>query len=149
MRRIPSIIWWAIGGVVAGVVLLTVVALLLETNPPVKQEPPWDSPQTRALAQRACYDCHSNETRWPLYTKLPGGAWLAVFDTIRGRRHLNLSEWGTVPITGERGGGVGDVVQVIDNGSMPPSTYTLMHPDAILSAQEKQQLIQGFELSLK
>ena len=31
------------------------------TNPPVVQEPQWDSPQTRELAVRACYDCHSNE----------------------------------------------------------------------------------------
>jgi hypothetical protein len=40
------------------------------TNPPVQSEPKWDSPQTRALAVRACYDCHSNETTWPWYTNV-------------------------------------------------------------------------------
>jgi hypothetical protein len=35
------------------------------TNPPVRVEPRWDSPGTRALTVRACFDCHSNETVWP------------------------------------------------------------------------------------
>jgi mono/diheme cytochrome c family protein len=149
VNKVPCIIWSGLGAVVALVVLLTVGAILLETNPPVKQEPTWDSPQTKALAQRACYDCHSNETQWPLYTKLPVGSWLAVFDMLRARRVFNLSEWGTVPIKGEKGSGVSDVVNVINDGSMPPTIYTMMHPDAILTAQEKQQLIQGLQNSLK
>jgi mono/diheme cytochrome c family protein len=126
----------------AGVVLLTVIALFLETNPPITQEPAWDSPQTRALAQRACFDCHSNETIWPIYAKLPVGSWIAVFDTLRGRRNLNFSEWRT----GARSREVGEQIQ---QGSMPPALYTMMHPTAILNAQEKQQLIQGLQNSLK
>ena len=35
------------------------------TNPPILAEPTWNSSTTRALAERACFDCHSNETRWP------------------------------------------------------------------------------------
>jgi mono/diheme cytochrome c family protein len=149
MNKWSRLIRWGLGGAVGIVVLLTIGALLLETNPPVKQEPSWDSSQTKVLAQRACYDCHGNETAWPIYTKLPVGSWLAVFDTVRARRVFNLSEWGTVPIKGDRGSGVSDVVDVINDGSMPPSLYTLMHPDAILTAPEKQQLIQGFQKSLK
>jgi hypothetical protein len=40
------------------------------TNPPVTQEPRWDQPRTRALAVRACFDCHSNETVWPWYSRV-------------------------------------------------------------------------------
>ena len=40
------------------------------TNPPVVQEPKWDSPATRELAKRACFDCHSNETVWPWYSNI-------------------------------------------------------------------------------
>ncbi len=149
MRRVPRIVWWGLGGIIGIIVVLTLGAWALETNPPVKQEPPWDSPQTKALAQRACYDCHSNETVWNAYTKLPIGSWLAVFDTVRGRRHLNFSEWGTMPVGGDNGQGISDVVNVINDGSMPPGIYTLMHPAAVLTAQEKQQLIQGFQNSLK
>jgi hypothetical protein len=137
-----SIIKWLIILLVGAVLLLTVIALLMETNPPVTSEPPWDSPQTRALAQRACFDCHSNETIWPWYDKLPVSSWLAVFDTLRGRGELNFSEWRT----GERSR---DVAEAIQRGSMPPAIYTLIHANAILNAQEKQQLIQGLQNSLK
>jgi hypothetical protein len=141
-----------IGGiviVVAGILLISAIALLLENNPPVVQEPPWDSPQTRALAVRACFDCHSNQTRWPWFTKVPFGSWLAVADTIRGRRSLNLSEWGTSSSgEGERRGG-DEIGRVIEDGSMPPWQYLLLHPDANLTAAEKQQLIIGLQNSLK
>jgi hypothetical protein len=60
------------------VVGLSVLGLLIQlipyghnhTNPPVNAEPNWDSPETRTLAQRACFDCHSNETRWPWHSNI-------------------------------------------------------------------------------
>ena len=138
------------------VVLVSIPVWLLQRNPPVVQEPPWDSPQTRALAVRACYDCHSNQTVWPWYDRIPPASWLAVFDTIRGRGHLNFSTWG-VPQTGLLGGegeggggeGRGGLAHVIQNGSMPPSNYLLLHPEARLTDAEKQQLTQGLQASLK
>jgi hypothetical protein len=129
-------------GLLGVVVLITVIALFMQTNPPVTAEPAWDSPQTRALAQRACFDCHSNETVWPWYDRLPGGSWIAVFDTLRARREMNFSEW-------RAGRRIREVAEVIQNGSMPPGLYTMMHPTAVLNAQEKQQLIQGLQNSLK
>ena len=92
-RKPPPILWFTIGAVAAVIVLVTVGAVGLESNPPAQREPAWDSPQTKALAQRACYDCHSNETVWPFYANLPVSSWLVVFDTYRGRRNLNFSEW--------------------------------------------------------
>jgi hypothetical protein len=137
---------WVQGGlvVIGLIIVLTVGALLLETNPPVKQEPAWDNPQTRALAQRACYDCHSNETVWPVYAKLPVSSWLVVFDTVRGRRELNFSEWSS---SGRRRGN--EAGEQINRGEMPPAIYTTMHPNAILTTAEKQQLITGLQNSLK
>lgn len=149
MSKVAVYVKWGIIALVVVIGLPTVGAILLESNPPVKQEPPWDSPQTRALAQRACFDCHSNQTAWPLYTKLPVGSWLAVYDTLRGRRALNFSEWGTSPAGGERGEGSRRVGEVIRDGSMPPSLYTPLHPEAVLSAQEQQQLTLGLQNSLK
>ena len=146
-----------LGLVVAGVVILTVIAWALETNPPVVKEPPWNSPQTRALAVRACFDCHSNQTQWPWYDRMPVGSWIAVFDTVRGRNRLNFSEYGVARAGGEGGtdgGGEGgrggdNMSRVIQDGSMPPAIYTMMHPKAILTDQEKQQLIDGLAQSLK
>lgn len=138
-----------IGIIVVGIVLITVIALVLETNPPVTQEPPWDSPQTRALAERACFDCHSNQTRWVWWTKLPFGSWLSVLDTYRGRGSLNFSEWGVARRGEWREGGNREIGEVIQNGSMPPWYYTILHPEAALNATEKQQLITGLQNSLK
>lgn len=56
--------------IILGAAVLVLVGFLIQlipygrdhSNPPVLQEPQWDSPQTRAIAKRACFDCHSNET---------------------------------------------------------------------------------------
>lgn len=130
-------------GLVGVVMVITVAAWLMQTNPPVKQEPAWDTPQTRALAKRACFDCHSNETVWTIYTRLPVGSWIAVFDTMRGRRELNFSEW-----TAKRGIS-NEIGEVVNEGEMPPAIYLGMHPEAVLTAAEKQQLITGLQKSLK
>jgi len=138
---------------IAGFVLIQLVPYgRVHTNPPVLQEPQWDSPATRALAARACFDCHSNETKWPWYSNVAPASWLVAHDADEGRSRLNFSEWGPPSRGGERGeggGGVDEVAEVIATGQMPPAQYLLMHPEARLSDAEKQQLIQGLQASLK
>jgi hypothetical protein len=121
------------------------------TNPPVIQEPTWDSPQTRALAVRACFDCHSYETRWLWNLNVAPFSWLIQHDVDDGRRRLNFSDWhGQVfGEGGRRREGGGEIAEVIQRGSMPPAIYTLMHRDAILSTDEKRALINGLTSSLK
>lgn len=127
-----------IGGIVALFVVLQLIPIwAFKTNPPVIAEPDWDSPETRDLAKRACFDCHSNETAWPWYSNVAPASWLVVLDTVRGRRALNFSEWGR----GEAE--VDDVSETIQNGEMPPSAYVLTHSQANLTDAEKQQLIDG------
>jgi len=124
---------------------------LLQTNPPVVAEPAWDSPQTRALAKRACFDCHSNETVWSWYTRIAPVSWLTTLDVLRGRRNFNFSEWGAARggEGGEGGRGGGETGETILEGRMPPASYLLTHPAAKLTEAEKQLLIQGLEASLK
>src|SRR5689334_17002284 len=91
----------ALGAVVALVAALVVIQLFpygrSHTNPPVRGEPAWNNPDTRTLAVRACYDCHSNETRWPWYTNAAPVSWLAQYDVDKGRRELNFSEFDRPP----------------------------------------------------
>src|SRR6056297_3230811 len=63
------------------------------TNPPIVLEPDWDSPRTRELAERACFDCHSNETEWPWYSNIAPVSWLVQHDVDEGRHELNFSDW--------------------------------------------------------
>jgi hypothetical protein len=112
------------------------------TNPPVVQEPAWDTPATRELAKRACFDCHSNETIWPWYTNIAPISWLVAHDTYEGRDNMNFSEW-TSPQVELRA-----VQQVLLEDAMPPAQYKLIHKAARLTDAERAQLNQGLQVSL-
>lgn len=105
-------------------------------NPPVVEEPTWDSAQTRNLAVAACFDCHSNETRWPWYSNVAPISWLLQRDVDEGREELNFSEWHTEQESDE-------AAETIRDGSMPPWQYTLTHPEARLSDADLEALEAG------
>lgn len=107
-------------------------------NPPVQQEVTWNSAAAEAIARRACYDCHSNETNWPLYSNIAPLSWLIQRDVLEGRRALNFSEAGRGESETE------DIAEVIQKGEMPPLQYILLHPSARLTGAEKEILIRGF-----
>ncbi len=135
-----------LGIVVAGVVLFVLIQLIPyghdHTNPPVTQEVQWDSPETRDLAVRACYDCHSNETVWPWYSNVAPFSWLIQHDVDEGRQRLNFSEWNR-PQRDAR-----SAAREVEDGTMPRFYYVPLHPAAALSGAEKDALIQGLRASL-
>ncbi len=114
------------------------------TNPPVSKELVWDSPQTQALARRACYDCHSNEVQWPWYARIAPASWLIAHDVKSARERLNFSAI-------SEDDRVGLLVKQITSGSMPPTDYRALHAPARLTPHEKNEYIAGlrrsFELS--
>jgi hypothetical protein len=110
-------------------------------NPPAKNEPPWDSPATRDLAKRACFDCHSNETEWPAYASIAPVSWLIQHDVNEGRGVLNLSEWRPTQEATEAS-------KEVREGEMPPAAYLLMHAHARLSATDSDRLAQGLAKTL-
>jgi mono/diheme cytochrome c family protein len=107
-------------------------------NPPVRAEPQWDSPRTRELAVRACFDCHSNETVWPWYSNIAPISWIIQNDVDEGRREVNFSEWNRPQEEPE------ESAETVRNGSMPPWYY----PWARLSEAERQDLVKGLEATL-
>ena len=134
-------------GVVIGLIVGFIAIQFLpyghdHTNPVVAAEPQWDSPQTRDLVVRACYDCHSNQSTWPWYSNIAPISWLIQHDVQQGRARLNFSQWGT------SGRGAGDAAEQVQRGSMPQWYYVLLHPTANLTSAEKQALIQGLQTSL-
>lgn len=135
---------------IALLVLATIVLFVLiqfipygqnHADPPVVQEPNWDSPQTRALAAKACFDCHSNQTAWPWYSNIAPVSWLIQHDVDEGRRRLNFSEWQSPRRANELG-------EVVLNGRMPPFYYLILHPNNGLSQTEKEQLANGLMATL-
>ena len=106
-------------------------------NPPVAAEPALPDPAVRALAVRACFDCHSNETFWPWYSNIAPVSWLIQRDVDEGRQRLNFSDWGVLRQR-ER-----ELAQIVLEGEMPPVYYGWMHPSGVLTAQETVALAQG------
>jgi mono/diheme cytochrome c family protein len=126
-----------------GFLILQVLPLGQPTNPPVVAEPQWDSPQTRALAKRACFDCHSNEATFPWYAYVAPVKWLIVHDVTDGRRAFNFSDWHSGDISGNL------AARKISGEEMPPSRYLALHPTARLTDTETQQLISGLIATMK
>ncbi len=130
-RRLTRFLLWLAG-------FLLVIQLVpygrAHTNPPVLQEPAWDSPATCSLAQRACFDCHSNETRWPGYSSVAPMSWLIQNDVENGRRHMNFSEWQRPQEHAD------DAAEQIREKNMPRPHYIWLHPAAKLTDAEREQL---------
>jgi hypothetical protein len=112
------------------------------TNPPVVNEPRWDSPQTRTLAKRACFDCHSNEIKWPWYSYITPVSWLLANDVLDGRAAFNFSDWHAGDMNSAA------MAAQINGGKMPLPQYLLMHPTARFTDSEKKQLIAGLTSTL-
>ena len=89
------------------------------SNPSTRDEPKWDSPRTRELAVRACYDCHSNEVKSEWYSNIAPVSWWITNHVNDGREALNFSEWNS-----GRGEGGDDAAETVAEGSMPPGYYT-------------------------
>lgn len=109
------------------------------SNPPVRQEPNWDSPQTRQLAVAACFDCHSNEVKKPWYARVAPISWWLTNHVNDGRDALNFSDWAN------HHGETGDLTEAVKNGSMPPSYFTWfgLHPEAKLTQAQRDALAEG------
>ena len=124
---------------------LLVVAVLLQlvpygrdhTNPPVTQDAPWPDGRSRELATAACYDCHSNQTRWPPQSFVAPFSWLLARDVGQGRDELNFSTWD------EDADDADDAAEAVAEASMPPRRYVLAHPGAALSGAERQVLVEA------
>jgi hypothetical protein len=125
--------------VAVGVALQFVPVKDLGSNPPNRftLDAP---PEVVSILRRSCMDCHSNETRWPLYSRIAPGSWLLADDVHKGRNHLNFSEWGDVD-EDERQDDLESCWDQIDAGKMPPKKYIYpLHMSAKLSDGDKAQL---------
>ncbi len=130
--------------------LAAVFALLQFTNP-ARTNPPAPPggdisatnpppPQIAALLRASCYDCHSDETRWPWYSHVAPVSWLVVGDVNGGRERLNFSDWPhALPERAAKR--LERVSEELDYKEMPPKKYTLIHAGARLTDSQRQELI--------
>ena len=100
--------------------------------------------QIKTILAKSCYDCHSNETKWPWYSKVAPVSWLVVVDVNEGRAHLNFSNWEKLT-TDKQIKLSGKIIDEIDEGGMPLGKYTMLHPGAVLDLEKKAALKKWFQ----
>jgi len=131
--------WLKFGGL--GLVVLLVLAQFVpiqRTNPPVGDEIQ-APPEVMAVLERACYDCHSNETVWPAYSRVAPISWLVVHDVKEGRSGVNYSEWGALSEE-DKAHLLEETWEEVEEGEMPLKKYTLIHRDARLTDSDRTTL---------
>lgn len=128
----------------AGFLLFMQLFRITKINPPVIAANDFASqvkvpPEQLKVLRQACYDCHSNETRYPWYTDIAPFSW-RVSDHIKdARTHLNFSEWGTYTDR-KKAHRLSDIQDAFSNGWMPLWDYKLAHKEARLSPQQRTEM---------
>ena len=109
------------------------------TNPPVTGE--IEAPEkVMAILQTSCYDCHSNETKWPWYSYVAPASWLIADDVQVGRGHMNFSEWSGYN-TKQKNHKRKKCGEEVEEGEMPLWFYIPLHSEANLSEEDTATLL--------
>lgn len=125
-------------GVVAVLVLMQLYRPE-KTNPPVTGEV--DAPaEVKSLLRRACYDCHSHETKWPWYSNVAPVSWVVAHHVDEGRRELNFSTWASYEPK-KRAHKLEEAEELVQSGEMPMKGYVALHAEAKLTDAEMQTLL--------
>lgn len=136
--------------ILIGLGVVIVLALLIQLvpvnreNPAVVTQVSWDSPETRALWEHACADCHSNETTWPWYSYVAPVSWLVARDVREGREKFNISDLTTSRLDKM----MREIAEVVQEGEMPMPIYLVTHPEARLTSAERDALVKGLQATL-
>jgi len=100
---------------------------------------------TDKLLKKSCFDCHSNETVYPWYSRLPGFSIVMGHHVVKGRDHLNFSNWDVIK---EKNPEKivklwKEIVEEIDEGEMPVASYLMLHSDAKVSKADLDAIRQS------
>ena len=95
----------------------------------------------RGILANACFDCHSNHTRYPFYTGIQPGGWFMAYHVRNGKAKLNFSEFGSLTKR-KQGSKLNSIAKQIEDDAMPLRSYRWLHGSARLSQAEKDAVIQ-------
>lgn len=146
MRKLNIIGWLA---VIVVAVVLAIQVIPVERN--VSTVPPGQSfektekvpANVAAILKVSCYDCHSNNSRYPWYSELQPGAWFMAQHIKKGRDELNFDEFNNYSKRRKKAK-IKSIISQIEKDEMPLRSYRMMHGNARLSADEKKELLDFF-----
>lgn len=87
------------------------------------------------ILKNSCYDCHSNNTRYPWYVNIQPMGWMMARHINEGKENLNFDEFGSYSKR-KRANKLRAIATSITDGSMPITSYTIMHTDARLNKEQ-------------
>ena len=125
------------------IIFIVVIILLIaiqfvpvnKTNPPVTGE--IKAPENVIqILRTSCYDCHSNEVKWPWYSNIAPASWLVAYDVNEAREHMNFSEWQSYSAE-DKADDIEEIWEEVQEGEMPLWYYLILHSEAELSENDK------------
>lgn len=96
----------------------------------------------------SCYDCHSNTTQYPWYSKIQPAAWVLNDHIVEGKDELNFSEFATYPVY-RRYKKFKEIIKEVKDGDMPMTSYTLLHRNAVLNSEQKSAIENWAQSAMK
>ena len=146
MRKLNIIGWLS---VIVVAVVLAIQFIPVERN--VSTVPPGQSfektekvpANVAAILKVSCYDCHSNNSRYPWYSELQPGAWFMAQHIKKGKEELNFDEFNNYSKRRKKAK-IKSIISQIEKDEMPLKSYRMMHGNARLSADEKKELLDFF-----
>ncbi len=128
-------------------IVVIAVLVLIQLYPINRDNPQSDplseivlQPDTKNIVEKACYDCHSNKTNWPWYSYVAPVSWIVAKHVKDGRDELNFSIWQEYSQK-RKSKKLEELVEEMEEGKMPLSSYTITHPEAKLSEEEINKLV--------
>ena len=141
MKKIGKIVFYVLIG--AFIIIQFFPYNRPENNPPEKfdffienQVPD----EISTMIRNACFDCHSQETKYPWYSFVAPVSWLVAGDINDGRHHLDFSNWQSLEKK-EKIKILDEIAEEVEDGSMPLEIYIPLHPEAKLNDQDREKLI--------
>jgi len=105
------------------------------------------SEEVQLILKKACYDCHSNNTTYPLYSYIQPVGWWINHHIQEGKEHLNFSEFGSYPpkkVVHK----LEEIVESQETHWMPMDSYTWIHAEARLTEKERTALVAWAQSSI-
>lgn len=136
-KRFGRFVKWAALVFCVAFIVIQVVPVN-RANPPVQGDFR-GSAEVVSVLRRACYDCHSNETVWPWYSRIAPVSWLIAHDVHEGRAALNFSTWDQLSAE-KQAEALKESWEEIAEGKMPTWYYVVIHPEAKLSTNDRSVL---------
>ncbi|MCD6173411.1 MAG: heme-binding domain-containing protein [Sulfurimonas sp.] len=137
--------------IIIGIVLVLVLIQFIpleKTNPKIDKTIALHTDKNiMKILKKSCYDCHSNETKWSIYSDIAPLSFSVLSHVNDGRKALNFSKWKNIKLSIKKAR-FKRAIKTVNNEMMPLSSYLMFHEEAKMSKEDRKILVKWFEKEL-